>query len=365
MKEAKGTRQAQGGAARSKLPKRHRIPGWPMAAAAAVLFAFLYYVRVVLLPFVIAAALGFILSPGINWLQARLRPLPRWVVALAVYIVLLAVFGGVGYWAVPVIIGDVGDLASHAPDLIDRVIRGALPSGQLAFLGQTSSADALVQNALAALRNFLTGGAGLALASGSVAAVFGVFLTLVLLAYFLVSGPGLARGILWLVPPEHRDEVRRLGITLAPILRRYFIGLIVIVLYASVLSWIVFTLFHVAHAPLLAVTVGLLELIPVLGPVVSIMLICLAAVQQSGFLLMLSLAALAPLLRLSIDQLIGPYVLGRASYLHPVAVIFAFFSGAVFLGVLGLILAVPVAATLKIVLQHYYEEQIEPEDEAR
>ncbi|MGH7034050.1 MAG: AI-2E family transporter [Stellaceae bacterium] len=364
MEEGKAIRREKGGAARGKMPKRHRIPGWPMAAAAAILFGFLYYVRVVLLPFVVAAALGFILSPGIDRLQARLRPVPRWVVALAVYVALLAVFGGLGYWALPVVAGDVADLTSHAPDLIDRVIDGALPGGQLTFLGETYQVDTLTQGALGALRNFLTGGAGLALASGGIAAVFGLFLTLVLLAYFLVSGRGLARGILWLVPPEYRDEVRRLGVTLAPILRRYFIGLIAIVAYASILSWIVFSLFHVPHAPLLAITVGLLELIPVLGPVVSIVLICLAAAEQTSVLLMASLAALAPLLRLSIDQLIGPYVLGRASYLHPVAVIFAFFSGAVFLGVLGLILAVPVAATLKIILQHYYEEQIEPADEA-
>jgi predicted PurR-regulated permease PerM len=364
MEEGKAIRRAKGGAARGKMPKRHRIPGWPMAAAAAILFAFLYYVRAVLLPFVVAAALGFILSPGIDRLHARVRAVPRWVVALAVYVALLAVFGGLGYWAVPVVAGDVADLTSHAPDLIDRIIHGALPGGQLTFLGETYQVDTLTQGALGALRGFLTGGAGLALASGGIAAVFGLFLTLVLLAYFLVSGRRLARGILWLVPPEYRDEVRRLGVTLAPILRRYFIGLIAIVAYASIVSWIVFSLFHVPHAPLLAITIGLLELIPVLGPVISIVLICLAAAEQTSVLLMASLAALAPLLRLSIDQLIGPYVLGRASYLHPVAVIFAFFSGAVFLGVLGLILAVPVAATLKIVLQHYYEEQIEPEDEA-
>lgn len=364
MEEGKAIRRAKGGAARGRMPKRHRIPGWPMAAAAAILFGFLYYVRVVLLPFVVAAALGFILSPGIDRLQARLRPVPRWVVALAVYVALLAVLGGLGYWALPVVAGDVADLTSHAPDLIDRIIHGAVPGGQLAFLGQTYQVDTLTQGALGALRSFLMGGAGLALASGGIAAVFGLFLTLVLLAYFLVSGRRLARGILWLVPPEYRDEVRHLGVTLAPILRRYFIGLIAIVAYASIVSWIVFSLFHVPHGPLLAITIGLLELIPVLGPVVSIVLICLAAAGQTSVLLMASLAALAPLLRLSIDQLIGPYVLGRAAYLHPVAVIFAFFSGAVFLGVLGLILAVPVAATLKIVLQHYYEEQIEPEEEA-
>lgn len=337
---------------------RRKVPGWPIAAALAILFLFLYHVRIVLLPFVVAAALSFLLSPLVDKLRLRLQPLPRWAAALVVYVALVAALACLGYWWGRAIVADFGDLVAHVPQLQQRVIDAIATDGHIVFLGDVTDADALGQTLLAKLRDFLLGGGGLSLVSAGAAAALGFILCLVLLAYFLVSGPQLARGLLWLVPPEYRDEVRHLGLVVEPVLRRYFIGLIVVVLYASVVAWIAFAIFHVADGPLLAIVIGLLELIPILGPILSIALICLAAVQQTSVFMMACLAAVAPLLRLSIDQLIGPLVLGRAAYLHPVAIMFAFLSGAVFLGVLGLVLAVPVAATIKIVLSHYYDERI-------
>ena len=60
----------------------------------------------------------------------------------------------------------------------------------------------------------------------------------------------------------------------------------------------------------------------------------------------------------SIDQLVGPLVLGRAAKVHPVVIIFSFLAGAVLFGAIGLLLAVPVAASIKIVLSIYYSEPV-------
>jgi len=61
-------------------------------------------------------------------------------------------------------------------------------------------------------------------------------------------------------------------------------------------------------------------------------------------------------LRISIDQLFGPLALGTAARLHPVLVIFCFLSGALLFGVVGVIMAVPVALTVKITLALLYDE---------
>lgn len=335
-----------------------RISGWPIAAALAVLCIFLYYVRAVLLPFMIAGALAFMLSPVVNAVQSRVRGMPRWLAALPVYLAVLACMAGAGYWLAPLIAADLQDLANHTPDLLHRLVGYLAVDGRVVLLGGTSDADALVENLLEAMRAYLLGGAGITLAAMGIAGIIGGVLVLVLLAYFLVSGARLARGLLWVVPPNHRQEVRRLAVKVAPMLRRYFTGLVVIVLYTSAAAWLVLgILFRLPHAPLLSVTVGVLELIPAIGPALSIALVGLAAVQQTSVQAMVGLIAFAVGLRLSIDQLVGPLVLGRAVYLHPVAIIFAFLSGAAFLGVLGLVLAVPVAASIKIVLAHYYEEE--------
>ena len=335
-----------------------RISGWPIAAALAVLCIFLYYVRAVLLPFVIAGALGFVLSPVVDALHSRLRRLPRWGAALLVYIVVLACMAAAGYWLVPVIAADFAELANHAPELLHRLVGYFAVDGRIVLIGQTYDADAAVNGVLEAARSYLLGPGAITVAAMGIAGIFALVLVLVLLAYFLISGPRLGRGLLWLVPPNRRPEMQRLAIKVAPILRRYFAGLMLVVLYTSSVAWLVFSAgFGLPHAPLLAVTVGVLELVPVIGPALSIALIGLAAVQQTSLPAMAGLVAFAVGLRLSIDQIVGPLILGRAVYLHPAVIIFAFLSGAVFLGVLGLVLAVPVAATIKIVLSHYYEDE--------
>lgn len=189
-------------------------------------------------------------------------------------------------------------------------------------------------------------------------ALAGLILTLVLIPYFLISGRRIAQGAIWLVPPERRHSIEVMLPILVPVLRRYVVGLCCVVGYTATLAYVgLGPIFHVPGAPLLAVIIGVLELIPVIGPVTSIALVGLAALQQSGiaalFLMMWALA-----LRLSIDNLVGPFALGRAASVHPVVVIFGFVTGAMLFGIIGLLLAVPIAATIRLVLEQYYAEPI-------
>ena len=81
-----------------------------------------------------------------------------------------------------------------------------------------------------------------------------------------------------------------------------------------------------------------------------------AAMQHGGPLLVVGFVAYYIVVRLVIDQVIGPLMLGYAARVHPVATIFSFLAGGVLFGALGLILAVPVAAAVKIVLTTVYDE---------
>src|ERR1700691_268579 len=74
----------------------------------------------------------------------------------------------------------------------------------------------------------------------------------------------------------------------------------------------------------------------------------------SGIMSIVAFAIYATVLRLSIDQLIAPLVLGRAANVHPVLIIFCFLAGAVTFGITGVILCVPVALTIKSTLATLY-----------
>lgn len=340
---------------------RRKIPGWPIAIALAVLFLFLYVVRVVLLPFVAAAAISFILSPLVDTLHGWHRG-PRWPDAVAVWVAALALSLAVLWWLGPTLVADVLSFGRNAPDALHRVIQIFVGNnGRLTFAGESvdlrGSTDMLLQRAQA----WLAAHGGPTIAYFTVGAATGAMLTSVLMAYFLIGGERLVERILWLAPPEHRAEIHEIIAKVAPVLRRYFVGVASVVFYATLLSWLVLgNVFGVPHAPLLAVSMGVLELVPVLGPAVSLLLAAFVATQLGSVEAAIGLIGFAVALRISIDQLVTPLILGHAAYLPPVAIIFAFLSGGVFLGVLGLVIAVPVAATIKIALMHYYSERIEP-----
>ncbi len=186
----------------------------------------------------------------------------------------------------------------------------------------------------------------------------GILLTLVLLAYFMLESPRISGGLLWLVPPIHRARTRQIAMRAAPIVGQYIRGLAVITVYAIVLSWVAtrFVL-HLPHAALLATTVGLLEMIPVIGPVVSTALIGLLTIQQITWGGIVEFALFATILRVSIDQCVGPLVLGRALRLPPVVIILSFLFGGALLGILGVLIAVPLAAAMKVVLESIYQDE--------
>jgi predicted PurR-regulated permease PerM len=88
----------------------------------------------------------------------------------------------------------------------------------------------------------------------------------------------------------------------------------------------------------------------------SAALVGLLALERHGFWAVVAFAVYVTVFRLLIDRVVGPVVLGRAAQLHPTVVMFAFLAGGLFLGVAGVILAVPVAASVKVVLEHYYSQ---------
>lgn len=102
---------------------------------------------------------------------------------------------------------------------------------------------------------------------------------------------------------------------------------------------------------------GLLEMLPIIGPLASALVAGLVALHNATSVWNIAgYVVYAALLRLSIDQMLGPLVLGRAARIHPVLVIFCFLSGGLLFGITGVIMSVPVALTIKIVLATLYDE---------
>src|SRR5262249_50882381 len=145
---------------------------------------------------------------------------------------------------------------------------------------------------------------------------------------------------------------------LDPVLKRYFIGVIVVVIYAMAAAYLGLGLFLGIRAALfLAVLTGLLEMIPVIGPASAAVLAGLVALHQAD-----SVAAVVafPIYPTSsrLSHLRGPVVLGHAARLHPTVIIFCFLAGGLLFGIPGVIMAVPVALAIKVTLATIYDESL-------
>jgi predicted PurR-regulated permease PerM len=132
-----------------------------------------------------------------------------------------------------------------------------------------------------------------------------------------------------------------------------------VLIYASCAAYVGLGLvLGIPHAVLLALMTGILELIPVVGPIAAAIAAGLVAVRYStGVQAIVGYALYATALRLSIDQLIGPIALGTAARLHPAVIIFCFLSGGLLFGISGIIMAVPVALALRTTLAVLYERR--------
>lgn len=326
------------------------------------IFIFLYLNRLILLPFVLAGILAYICTPLIRWLASRFRA-PRTACAIGIFILIALFLSLAGLLAIPPLAREIVRIATDLQGEVEALARLTIGDGSVTLLGQPMNAGDIGRAAVAAVRAWGERAERLTdLALWGFAGLSGATLTLVLLFYFLVSGPAIARGMWWLVPPGHRPLVNHIWSRLDPVLKRYFLGVIAVVAYATAAAYLgLGIVLGIRHAVVLAIMTGILEMIPVIGPGMAAVIAGFVAIRYAASLgPIIAYAIYATCLRLSIDQLIGPLLLGSAARVHPVLIIFCFLSGSILFGITGVILAVPVVLTLRTTLRILYDEPDPP-----
>jgi predicted PurR-regulated permease PerM len=322
----------------------------------AALALFVYLVGFIVLPFVIAGIIAYICTPLLDWL-ARRTGLPRPLFAVVLFLLLVGLVGFSVAVAGRHIVAEIGSTVSDLQGTLDHLLHRAADGEPLRLFGQSIDLNETVRGVGDRIHEWLGRPDRLMVVAGfGFAVVIGTFLTVVLLCYFLVSGKSVARGLFWLVPPSRRALVAQIGRRLDPVLKRYFVGLFVIVIYAVIAAYIgLGAILGIDHAFMLALLTGILETIPIIGSTTAAIIAGLVSLHTAtGLSSILAFALYAVLLRLSIDQIVAPLVLGSAANVHPVLIIFCFLTGAVLLGIPGVILAVPAALTVKAALATIY-----------
>jgi predicted PurR-regulated permease PerM len=339
---------------------RRKISGWPLGLLLALMLLLAHFLRHILVPFALAAGAAYILTPFIKVLHRRAR-LPRVMAAILVYVVVVGAGAGASWKTGARVYASALQFSSDVPANTHALIARLLGGEQANVFGIQLDARQISEKIVGLLQGGIAKPQAMRIGGLVVGATIAAVLFLVLLFYFLVQGPELARGLLSLAPPEYRSAVAAFAGQAHPILLRYIRGLLIIVVFtALVVSIGLGTIFHVRHAVLLGMAAGVMELLPILGPTTAAFLLFGSVTTHGGTVWTLAgMGAFWFGLRQTIDQVVGPIVLGRAVRLPPVAVIFAFLAGGELFGLLGLLLAIPGAALFKLLLDTYYALPIE------
>lgn len=190
---------------------------------------------------------------------------------------------------------------------------------------------------------------------------------LMLLIYFvstffiLVQAKKITQNVRRFTPENLRAEFGPLFDRINLVLGAYIRGQVIIVALTTLATFIALQVLGVKYSLVLALFTGLVELIPFFGPYLSGGVAVLVALTQGSapfgwttVTLAIAVAVTYFVLRQIQDHMVMPLLIGKMVNLHPLTVIFSIFSGATLVGVLGMLLAVPVAASVKIVLTYLY-----------
>lgn len=329
---------------------------WLLVLAA--LLVFVSHTRTALVPFVTAMLLAYLLNPLVNRLQAF--HLPRWLGTLLVMLGLTLLVVGMISLVVPLLQVQLLELVRAIPQYADA-LRGhameALKSAQDYLPPETlenlqasaqEQGSVIVQKLGGLVQGILSGGLQ------AISVLSFIFLTPVLLFYFLRDWNGMVAAVQSLYPRDYHDvitaQMQEIDRTIAGFIRgQFLVGIILGGFYAIALS-----IAGLDFGFLIGMASGILSFIPYVGTITGAVASLGVALAQYGWQDWQSIAIIGGIYAFGQfveGNVLSPKLVGSRVNLHPLWIIFALFVGGTLYGFLGVLLAVPVAASLGVLVR--------------
>jgi predicted PurR-regulated permease PerM len=328
-----------------------------LLALLAVVGFIVWLARGVLGPFVVAAVLAYAFAPVVSAAEERTR-LPRVAVIGLGYVLFLLAVGVVAFLAAERAGSELNDLTSGQQDIVYGALH-KLFGDTLVIAGTAYSVQDISKQLHDAILGLVSSpNDAVHLAERAVDIALQAILTLIVTFYFLLDGRRFGQFALRFLEPEQQASARHIGGRVHVVLGHWLRGqLFLIALVAAVLYVILGPILHVPFALALSLLSGVLEIIPLVGPIVAAALAATVAFSTKGSDTTIVVLIVYVVVRQIEDQIVMPIVIGRAVHLHPVITIFAVLVGLSAWGILGGLLAVPVAAALNVTLHELYPEE--------
>lgn len=304
--------------------------------------------------FVIASAL----LPTVDWMSKKM---PR---GLAVGIIYSIGFLALAVFFIPfyvVLIEQLREFIRQIPTYIteiDQLVtflksssKGALPVPHVSDILSTSTTlgKNIVDQSINLTVNIVGG-------------MITAFTLATVVLFFLLDKEKIKSGFLKFFPKDAREITEEITISISHKVGSYVRGQLIIMFLTGLLTAIPLYLAGVKFALLLGMLAGLMEIVPIVGPILAAALAIIVALTQSPLLAFITLVIFFTVQRIQ-NHILSPWIFGKFLDLHPLIIIFAILVTASTLGLIGVILSPAIAAAVFVLIQELYLKRISPEDE--
>lgn len=336
----------------------------------------LYRVRRLLLPFVMAVILAYLVEPLVRRIHKRTR-LPRILIIAIIYLLIIAFLVAIPVSAIPPIVGQVNLLIKNFPSYIfkigvlvqelqnpiviteDIVIPLDVWELDRAFLTLSSNLLNIVQG---------LGGQTISIFSNVVGAslsTVGWVVVVLFLSFYLVKDyEQLFAGMLSLAPGDYHGDLIRLSKEMSLLWNAFLRGQLVLCLVVAGIVFAVTMVLGLPSALLLAAIAGLMEFFPTIGPVLAaIPAVIIGYIQYDSswlgqitgpFWFVIIIIVIYAVIYQTENYVLLPRIIGYRLRLHPVVVILGAIAGATIAGILGILLAAPFLASMRLIFSYIY-----------
>ncbi|MFD2116427.1 AI-2E family transporter [Paenibacillus yanchengensis] len=309
------------------------------------------FLRAIFGPFLIAMIISYVLNPIVSMLHHR--KVPRTIAVLLIYAVFLTSLAVILTNAIPMLITQIQELNKYMPEIsmraqniVSDINNTTLLPGSL----RDSVNNLLIQSEQKiseALFEFVNN------IGAVVNAVFIAFIIPFLAFYILKDFDVFERTIITYLPRSHRKHTVRLLKDIDHALGSYIRGQFLVCVIVGILAYGGYLIIGMPYALLLASVVAVTNIIPYMGPFFGAAPAIVVALTIS-WKMVIMVAVVNTLCQMLESNIISPQVVGRSLHMHPLFIIFALLVGGEVAGIVGMILAVPIFAAGKVIVQHMF-----------
>lgn len=339
---------------------RNQILFWSLGLLALILFVWVF--KAILLPFVLGIAVAYLLNPMVK-LLGRVgfgRSAATIVILSGFFILLTAILAVI----VPILYKEVSTLIEDLPTMSEKITSAAAPyqeSFQSLFGIENGDAlSVLKEHAGASLSAGKTILSGLKAGGAAVTSFISVIVIMPIVAFFMMQEwPRMLKWMQDLMPRPHKDTIMNLLGQMDTKLAGFVRGQITVATMLGLIYAIGLSLAGLKYGFLIGFFAGVFSIIPMVGSTLGLLIGILVAWLQAGDLMFVGIiAAIFIVGQLVEGNFLTPKFVGDSVGLHPLWVFFALMAGGALFGIVGMLIAVPVAAVISVIagfLLHKYK----------